>query len=113
MELTEFGELIGDFVSNNHRVIGISEGMEAEIIADDYNGSYEMALKELFSNLGIKREVPRISDIDEYINRVPKENVVFDRTAFMERALEDFFSGKITINELQQQFKKYSDLRDV
>ena len=169
----EFMELINDFVDNNFRVFGVSEGTEAEVGVDDYKGSYkkasnelynavfsipnlklsegifgeiiepfidenfvadgckechqighsivpqdhkgsyEKALKELFSKLGIKRDVPQLTDIDEYLNRVPKEDVEFNRVGFLDKMLEGFFNGKITINELQQKFKKYTDLRDV
>jgi len=48
-ERTDFTELIGDFITENHRVQG--GGTEAEIIEDDHKGSYKKAITKLHSDL--------------------------------------------------------------
>lgn len=48
-DLEEFKQIISDFITENHKVCG--GGENAEIIADDYEGSYEKAITELHKEL--------------------------------------------------------------
>lgn len=53
MKLKEFDELIWDFIINNVTVSGCRQCHEqgVELCPDDYKGSYDKALKELFDEI--------------------------------------------------------------
>lgn len=87
MELKEFTELINEFVTDNFRVESRDENAEIEI--DDYKGSYNKTIIELFKQMG------------------------FFSTCFLERCLSSFLNKKITKEQLEQQYKNYTDMRDM
>lgn len=52
LALQDFKEIIGEFVSDNFRVRSRDEN--AEIVVDDYKGSYDKSIKKLKERLGLK-----------------------------------------------------------
>lgn len=51
MDIKEFQELINDFIGDNLMVEGLCDGCAdncPEIVPDDYKGSYDKAIKELY-----------------------------------------------------------------
>ena len=54
MEVKEFEELIGEFVGDNFMIEGLCNGCSdncPEILPDDYKGSYDKAIKELYMKM--------------------------------------------------------------
>lgn len=54
MDYDSFKEMIGEFVTENFEVTGCKmchETGNSEIVPQDYNGSYDKALRELFERV--------------------------------------------------------------